>query len=59
MRDREVLGEGLPGSAAGRERRDKRGVRGLSYSIPPLRFKVSGCGEAAGVCSGAVTWPQK
>lgn len=48
-----------PWQCCGEGEEDKRGVRGLSYSIPPLRFKVSGCGEATGVCSGAVTWPQK
>lgn len=36
-----------PWQRCGEGEKDKRGVRGLSYSIPPLRFKVSGCGEAA------------
>lgn len=48
-----------PWQCCGEGEEDKRGAGGLLYSVPPLRFKVSGCGGAAGVCSGAVTWPQK
>lgn len=54
-RDGERLGSGLPDGAERRERRMSGEGGDREVSMLPWRFKVSGCGKAAGVCSGSVT----